>query len=101
MGMQTDILASQPLTSDGQMLDQAGENITRCRIKAILAVPTANAATVVLKDGGASGATKATINIKAGSTNNEYILLPGEGLLFQTNVYADITEVTHLTVFYA
>lgn len=101
MGMQTDILASQPLIADGQLLDQAGASIARCRVKAILVVPTANAATVVLKDGGASGTTKATINIKAGSTNNEYILLPGEGMLFQTDVYADIAEVTHLTVFYA
>lgn len=101
MSMQTDVLASQPLTADGQMLDQAGSNIGRCRVKAILAVPTANAGVVVLKDGGNTGATKITVNIKAGSTNNEYILLPAEGLLFMTNVYADITDVASLTVLYA
>ena len=49
--MQTDILASQPRTDDGQLLDQAGNNIGRTRIKAFLIVPTAAAGIVVFKDG--------------------------------------------------
>jgi hypothetical protein len=98
--MQTDILASRPRSTDGQLLDQAGENIGRARIKAFLIVPTAAAGSVVFKDGGASGSTKMTINVLANSTNSDYIILPGEGVLFQTNIYVDVTDIASVMVWY-
>jgi hypothetical protein len=98
--MQTDILASRPRTDDGQLLDQAGENIGRARIKALLIVPTTAAGVVVFKDGGASGSTKMTINMLANSTNSDYIILPGEGVLFQTNIYVDVTSIASVMVWY-
>lgn len=103
MGMQTDILASRPRTSgdgDGQMLTQGGDAIPRARVKAVLIVPTTGAGSVVLKDGGSGGDTKTTINTMASMTCPQYMLLPGEGLLFQTNIYADLTDVASVTVFY-
>jgi hypothetical protein len=98
--MQTDILASRPRTDDGQLLDQAGENIGRARIKALLIVPTTAAGVVVFKDGGASGSTKMTINMLANSTNSDYIILPGEGVLFQTSIYVDVTSIASVMVWY-
>jgi len=98
--MQTDILASAVRTSDGVMNDQAGNAIGRCRVKGVYIVPAAGAGSVVLKDGSASGATKVTINTIASSTSTNYVLLPGEGLLFQSGVYADITDVASVMVFY-
>jgi len=98
--MQTDILASAVRTSDGVMNDQAGNAIGRCRVKAIYIAPAAGAGSVVLKDGSSGGATKVTINTIASSTSTNYVLLPGEGLLFQTGVYADITDVASVMVFY-
>ena len=98
--MQTDILASRPRTDDGQLLDQAGENIGRARIKALLIVPTTAAGVVVFKDGGASGSTKMTINMLANSTNSDYIILPGEGVLFQTSIYVDVTDIASVMVWY-
>ena len=98
--MQTDILASRPRTDDGQLLDQAGNNIGRARIKAFLIVPTAAAGSVVFKDGGASGSTKMTINTLANSTNSDYIILPGEGVLFQTSIYVDVTSIASVMVWY-
>lgn len=98
--MQTDILASVPITATGQVTDQATNNIARTRIKALYIVPAAGAGSVVFRDGGGSGAVKATINTLASSTNALYMELPGEGLLFQTNVHATITDVTSVTVFY-
>jgi hypothetical protein len=98
--MQTDILASAVRTNDGVMNDQAGNAIGRCRVKAIYIAPAAGAGSVVLKDGSSGGATKVTINTIASSTNTNYVLLPGEGLLFQTGVYADITDVASVMVFY-
>ena len=81
--MQTDILASAVRTSDGVMNDQAGNAIGRCRVKAIYIAPAAGAGSVVLKDGSSGGATKVTINTIASATSTNYVLLPGEGLLFQ------------------
>lgn len=98
--MQTDVLASQPATADGQLTDQAGNNIGRTRIKALLIVPTASAGSVVFKDGGSGGSTKMTINTLASSTNTDYLILPGEGVLFSTNIYVDLTNVTSVMVWY-
>ena len=98
--MQTDILASAPRSTDGQMLDQNGGTIARARVKAVYIVPDTGAGSVVLRDGGVSGPIKVTLNTLAGATASDYIEFPGEGLLFQTNVYADVTTVASVMVFY-
>ena len=100
MAMQTDVLASGVRTTSGQMQDQGGNNLGRVRVKAIYIIPSAGAGSVVLKDGGASGSTKITINTLAASTAPDYILMPGEGLLFQTDVYAAVTTVASVMVIY-
>jgi hypothetical protein len=99
--MQTDVLASAVRTTDGLLADQAGNTLGRNRVKAIYIVPAAGAGSVVFKDGGASGAVKATINTLASSSAPDYLILPGEGLLFQTNIYVDVTDIASVMVFYA
>jgi hypothetical protein len=102
MAMQTDVLASRVLITDGQMLDQAGNAIGRARIKAIRIIPTASSAgSVVFKDGGATGTTRLTVTVYPASTGPDFMLLPGEGLLFNTDIYADITTIGSVMVFYA
>lgn len=101
MAMQTDVLASGVRTTDGQLQDQAGNNLGRVRVKAIYIIPAAGAGSVVFKDGGASGSTRITINTLASSTAPDYILLPGEGLLFLTDVYVDVSTIASVMVFYA
>ena len=98
--MQTDILASAVRTTDGQMLDQNAGVIARTRVKAVYIVPSAGAGSVVLRDGGVTGPIKVTLNTLAGATASDYIEFPGEGLLFQTNVYADVTTVASVMVFH-
>ena len=100
MGMQYDVLASKPLTATGQMIAQNDGNIERARIKGIYVIPTANAGTVVFRDGGASGPIKATVTTLAASTAPTYMLVPGEGLLFNTNIHATVSNVASVTVFY-
>ena len=100
MAMQTDVLASAVRTTDGLLKDQATNDLGRTRVKAIYIVPDTGAGSVVFKDGGASGAVKLTVNTLASSTTPDYILIPGEGLLFQTNVYVDLTDVVSVMVFY-
>ena len=100
MAMQTDVLASAVRTTDGQLLDQAGDTIIRARIKSIYIVPAATAGSVVFKDGGASGTTRLTVNTVASATQPTYMLMPGEGVLFSTNIYVDVTNIGSVMVFY-
>ena len=100
MSMQTDVLASAVRTTDGQLLDQAGDTIIRARIKSIYIVPSGTAGSVVFKDGGASGATRLTVNTVASATQPTYMLMPGEGVLFSTNIYVDVSNIGFVMVFY-
>ncbi len=100
MSMQTDVLASAVRTTDGQLLDQASGTITRARIKSIYIVPTASAGSVVFKDGGAGGTTRLTVDTVASATQPTYMLMPGEGVLFSTNIYVDVTNIGFVMVFY-
>ena len=100
MGMQTDILASQVRTTTGQFLAQNGGNIGRARVKAVYIIPAAGAGTVVLRDGGATGPIKATLNTLASSTSPTYLLMAGEGLLFNSDVHATVTDIGSVMVFY-
>jgi hypothetical protein len=98
--MQTDVLASVPITASGQFTDQAPTNLARCRVKAVYIVPTATAGSLVLRDGGSGGTIKATINTVASATQPTYMLLPGEGLLFQTAVFGTVTNLGSAIIFY-
>ena len=100
MAMQTDVLASKPLTSAGQALDQNSLVIGRARVKAIYIIPTASAGQVVFQDGGSGGPVKATINTLASSTAPNYMLIPGEGILFQENIYIAPSAVVSTMVIY-
>ena len=101
MGMQTDVLVSAVLSSDGQFTNAAATaDITRCRVKAVYIVPAATAGSVVFKDGGTGGTTIMTLNTVASATQPTYLLFPGEGVLFTTKVYADVTNIGSVTIFY-
>ena len=100
MTMQTDVLASQVLTVDGQFTNQASATITRARVKAVYIVPASSAGSVVFKDGGASGTTRLTLNTVGSVTQPTYLLFPGEGVLFSTNIYADVSSIGSVTIFY-
>lgn len=92
MVMQTDVL-SATATADGTLV--AGP----ARIKGILLTTTSSAGSVVLKDGGSSGATRITLNTPAVAEMFN-ALLPAEGVRFTTDVYVDVTNVSSVTVFY-
>lgn len=98
--MQTDVLASVPITASGQFTDQATNNIGRCRIKSIYIVPTGTAGSLVLRDGGSSSSIKLTVNTVASATQPTYMLMPGQGLLFQTAVYGTVSNLGSATIIY-
>lgn len=98
--MQTDVLASVPLTTTGQFTAQNTNNIGRCRIKSIYVVPSGTAGSLVIKDGGASGDVLATINTVASATQPTYLLIPGQGLLVESSPYGVVTSLGSATIFY-
>lgn len=69
----------------------------RTRVKAIQYVAS-GAGSIVLKDGGSGGATNLSVAVATGSS---IIYIPGDGILFDTSVYAaTLTNISSLTVFY-
>ena len=92
MGMQTDVKAKS-LAASGAVTD------ARARVRGMVIEPGTNAGSVVLKDGGSGGTTVMTINtIANGEPFN--VVIPAEGVLFQTSVYGTLTDAK-VTVFYA
>jgi hypothetical protein len=102
MTMQTDVLVSQPLGSTNTFKDQAGSAIGRCRIKAIYGTSGASAGTVVVYDGSANtDPCLMTISTPAASNQGTYwLLMPGEGVLARTGLYAVLTNVDSAMVIY-
>lgn len=72
----------------------------RSRVKGVYVVPGTTAGTVVIKDGGTSGAAVATFGTTAGGSA-VYIEIPEDGVLCATSSYATITNAASVTVFYA
>ena len=90
--MSTDV-NSVTLTADGTVY--AG----RQRIRHITYLATATAGSVVLKDGGSSGVVK--LDVATPAIADAYdIVIPGDGILFDTDVYLDLTNVASVTFFY-
>jgi len=91
MAMQTDVLSTS-LSSSGSVYG------ARTRVRGLVITPGASAGSVTLLDGGSGGTSKMVINTPAaGQPFN--VLIPGEGVLFSTTVYATLSNAT-VTVFY-
>lgn len=100
--MQTDVLLTQPLGTSNTFKIQGGAVLGPCRIKAIYGTSAAAAGTVVLYDGSDSnGKPIGTISTPtAASQGTYYILMPGEGIVVRTGVYAAITNVDSVMLIY-
>jgi len=75
---------------------------SRARVKGVVICASASLlGTLILKDGGSGGTNLIEIDIPANSNPNSfYMLVPGEGVLFLTNIYATMTNIASITVFY-
>ena len=100
--MQTDVLLTQPLGSSNTFKTQSGAVLGPCRIKAIYGTAAALAGTLVLYDGtDNTGKPIGTISTPtAANQGTYYILMPGEGIVVRTGVYAAITNVDSAMLIY-
>tara|TARA_R110000868_G_scaffold9970_3_gene49066 strand:+ start:5851 stop:6150 length:300 start_codon:yes stop_codon:yes gene_type:complete len=98
--MQTDVKATKPLASTGPFKDQGDNDVGRSRIKAVYAVCSAGVGSVVITNG-SGGATLMNVSTPtAANSGHIHILVPGEGILAETGLYATVTNTTSTIIFY-
>ena len=90
--MQTDV-KSVHTEATGTIID------SRYRVKGYHCTGGGTAGDVIFRDGGASGTIELQFNVGTG-IQPIVMLIPGEGILFRTNVHVTIPAQTKLTVFY-
>ena len=94
MGMQTDVKSTH-VTASGNI-----NGLSRNRLKSLSYRGDGTDGYVRLRDGGASGTILCELDVGTSDTFTIYVLIPGEGILFPNGIYADISHVSALTVFY-
>jgi len=93
MAMQTDV-KSNHLTASGTIFNG------RTRLKSVSYRGNGTDGYVKFRDGGSSGPILCELDVGTSDTFTIYVLIPGEGVLFQTSLYADLSNVNAVTVFY-
>ena len=93
MGMQTDVKAAYTASTDTVV-----SNRTRVRGYQITCGGTAG--DVIFRDGGASGTTRLQVYIPVTAAFTVSTLIPGEGILFNTDVHVTLPTSAKITVFY-
>jgi hypothetical protein len=91
--MQTDVLSSH--------VEATGTMVTgRVRVKGYQCLSGGTAGDIILRDGGSGGTIRLQFNIPANTNNPFANLIPGEGIVFYTDVYVTLPTGAKITVFY-
>ena len=93
MSMQTDVKAVHS-EATGTMV--SGRN----RLKGYQCLSGGTAGDIIFRDGGASGTIRLQFNIPANTNNPFANLIPGEGILFTTDIHVTLPTAAKVTVFY-
>lgn len=93
MTMQTDVKASH-IEATGTLVSG------RTRVKGYQCLSGGTAGDIILRDGGASGTIRLQFNVPANTNNPFANLIPGEGILFTTDVHVTLPTAAKITVFY-
>lgn len=93
MSMQYDVKAAH-VEATGTMVSG------RTRVKGYQCLSGGTAGDIILRDGGASGTIRLQFNIPANTNNPFSNLIPGEGILFTTDVHVTLPTAAKITVFY-
>jgi hypothetical protein len=92
MTMQTDVLSVHTEVT-------ATLVTSRTRVKAYHCISGGTAGDVIFRDGGSGGTVLLQFNIGTG-TQPITMPLPGQGILFRTNVHVTLPATAKITVFY-
>jgi hypothetical protein len=93
MGMQTDVQAAH--------VEATGTVVSgRVRVKGYQCLSGGTAGDIIFRDGGASGTIRLQFNVPANTNNPFANLIPGEGILFTTDVHVTLPTAAKVTVFY-
>lgn len=100
--MQYDVKASKPLAATGQVKDQGNNALNRVRIKTVYGISGSSAGSVIFYDGTANTApVLMTMNTPAAAASGTFWLpMPGEGILVETAVYAEIVNAASVMIIY-
>ena len=93
--MQTDVKAAE-CAADASTTAFNG----RARLKGMVVATPAAGGTLTVKDGGSSGTTRFSLVIPAGDATVVNVSIPGEGILFETDLYVTCPAGMPATVFY-
>ena len=93
--MQTDVKAAA-CAANASTTAFAG----RARLKGMVIAVPAGGGTLTVKDGGSGGTTRFSLVIPAGDATISNVLIPGEGILFDTDMYVTCPADMPATVFY-
>ena len=93
MAMQYDVKASH-VEATGTMVSG------RTRVKGYQCLSGGTAGDIILRDGGAGGTVRLQFNVPANTNNPFANLIPGEGILFTTDVHVTLPAAAKITVFY-
>lgn len=90
MTMQTDV-SSTYLNASGAVTTQ------RARLRAVSYKGDGTAGYIKLRDGGVSGTVLLQLDVSTADTQTINMLLPAEGILFGTSIYADMSHIASAT----
>lgn len=93
MGMQTDVKA---VHAEATGILVSGRN----RLKGYQCLSGGTAGDIIFRDGGASGTVRLQFNVPANTNNPFANLIPGEGILFTTDIHVTLPTAAKVTVFY-
>jgi len=93
MTMQTDVKSAH-VEATGTMVSG------RTRVKGYQCLSGGTAGDIIFRDGGASGTIRLQFNVPANTNNPFANLIPGEGILFETDVHVTLPTAAKITVFY-
>ena len=91
--MQTDVKSAH-VEATGTMV--SGRN----RVKGYQCLSGGTAGDIILRDGGAAGTIRLQFNVPANTNNPFANIIPGEGILFTTDVHVTLPTAAKITVFY-
>ena len=84
-------MKSTYISEDGYVTGAAATS-QRTRVYGMSIFSTATAGSVVLKDGGSGGTSMCQIDTPASATEFFTVMWGGNGILFHTDCYADVTD---------